>query len=93
MTVLLVGGDQLGNIPRELEEYGCEEIIHWKGRKNSDKKRSIPQNVDMVLVLHDFVNHSLMDAVKEQAKRRRLPILFSRRGTVEVKQVLGKKKG
>ena len=86
MTVLLVGADRLGNIPKELEEYGCSEIIHWDGRKAQDKK--IPQKVDMVLMLHDFLNHNLMIRIKAEAKRRDLPIVYSRRGTADLKQAL-----
>ncbi|KKM09560.1 hypothetical protein SY88_18365 [Clostridiales bacterium PH28_bin88] len=91
LTVLLVGADQLGNIPKELEQYGCKEIIHWSGRKAQTRKKSIPANVHMVLLFHDFVSHGLMDIVKEQAKRRRLPIVFSRRGTADLKRAMVKK--
>lgn len=86
MTVLLVGADRLGNIPKELRQYGCEEIIHWDGRKVQDKK--IPQKVDMVLMFHDYLNHSLMGKIKEEAKKRNLPVLFSRRGTVDIMKTL-----
>lgn len=88
MTVLLVGADQLGNIPRELEQIGCKHIIHWNGRKANTRKKCIPTNIDLVLVFYDYVNHGLMDIVKEQAKRRQLPVLFSRRGTCDLKKTL-----
>lgn len=90
MTVLLVGADRLGNIPQELEQHGCKRIIHWDGRKA--RKREIPTKVDMVLVFHDFVNHRLMDDVKLQAKKRCLPIVFSRRGIADLRCALCSKK-
>lgn len=86
MTVLLVGADRLGNIPKELEQFGCDKIIHWDGRKL--QKKEIPHRVDMVLVFHDFVNHRLMNDVKEQAKKRSLPLLFSRRGVADLRKQL-----
>ncbi len=86
MTVLLVGADRLGNIPHELKNHGCTEIIHWTGRK--ERTRPIPERVEMVLVIHDFVNHGLMDSVKTQARRRRLPIFFAKRGIAGLKQAL-----
>lgn len=86
MTVLLVGADRLGNIPKELEHYGCKKIIHWDGRKKLDKK--IPQQVDMVLMFHDFIGHNLMSKIKLQAKKRNLPVIYSRRGTADLKQAL-----
>lgn len=92
LTVLLVGADQLGNLPRELEKHGCKEIIHWSGRKKLTRKKVIPACVDMVLVLHDYVNHGLMNNVREQAKNRRLPVFFSRRGTAGLEQALTSRK-
>lgn len=86
MTVLLIGADRLGNMPKELEDHGAREIIHWSGRK--ERNREIPRHVDMVLVVHDYVNHALMYSVKGQAKRRRLPIIFAKRGVAELKQAL-----
>ncbi|MBT9172710.1 MAG: hypothetical protein DDT21_01096 [Syntrophomonadaceae bacterium] len=91
MTVLLVGADRLGNMPKELEDYGASEIIHWSGRK--ERKKDIPRHVDMILIVHDYVNHALMDCVKGQAKRRRLPIIFTKRGVADLKQALRNGKG
>lgn len=91
MTVLLVGADRLGNMPKELEDHGVSEIIHWPGRKG--RNRDIPQHVDMVLIVHDYVNHGLMDSVKGQAKRRQLPIIFAKRGVADLKQALRNGKG
>ena len=86
MTVLLVGADRLGNIPDELKRHGCEKIIHWDGRKKQTK--DIPGQVDLVFVFHDFVNHRLMENVKSQAKRRCLPIHYTRRGIAEIRVAL-----
>ncbi|MBT9141167.1 MAG: hypothetical protein DDT30_01754 [Dehalococcoidia bacterium] len=91
MTVLLVGADRLGNMPKELEDHGASKIIHWSGRK--EKNKDIPRHVDMILVVHDYVSHALMDSVKGQAKRRRLPILFAKRGVSELKQALKTEQG
>ena len=86
MTLLVVGVDRLGNMPAALREYGVGHIIHWSGRK--DRNRAIPQNVHMILIVYDFVNHGLMENVKSQAKRRRLPIFFVRRGVAELREAL-----
>ncbi len=86
MTALLVGADKLGNIPDILEDKGFENIIHWTGRKSLSKARKIPLDVDLVLVFHDYVNHILMDSVKAQAKQRKLPVMFSKRGTSVLKK-------
>lgn len=86
MTVLLVGADRLGNMPRELEEHGATEIIHWSGRK--ERNRDIPRHVGMILVVHDYINHALMSSVKGQAKSRRLPMIYVKRGVADLKQAM-----
>lgn len=88
MTVLLVGADQLGNIPKELEQHGCKEIIHWSGRKKNCSKKNIPSRVDMVVIFHDYVSHVLMNAIKEHAKALSLPIIFSKRSVADIKKNL-----
>lgn len=85
MTVLIVGGDNLGNLTQELEEQGCQEIIHWEGRKKAAVKKKIPAKVDVVVVLHDFVSHDLMSTIKEKAKKLKLPMVFSKRSVADIK--------
>lgn len=88
MTVLIVGADQLGNIPQELEKYGCEEVIHWDGRKKTAVKKEIPTKVDMVVILHDFVGHVLMNSIKEKAQKMKLPLVYSKRSVTHIKEKL-----
>ncbi len=83
MTVLIVGGDRLGNIPKELRKEGVNEIIHWTGRAKSFCNRAIPKNVDKVILFYDFMNHNLMQSVKRQAKMYRIPISYARRAVIQ----------
>lgn len=92
MTVLLVGADQLGNIPKELEQFGCSQVIHWSGRKKEVLKKGIPAKVDIVFVFHDYVGHNLMAIIKEQAKRLELPVIFVKRSVADIKSKLILKK-
>ena len=85
MTVLIVGADKLGKLPQELEQHGCQEVIHWAGRKKTSVKKEIPINVDFVVILHDYVSHRLMNSIKGQAKRLRLPVVFSKRSVADIK--------
>lgn len=84
MTVLIVGGDRLGNIPKELVKEGVTEIIHWTGRSKSCRTREIPRNVDWVILLYDFTNHMLMQNVKKQVKMYKIPITYSKRAIVNI---------
>ena len=83
MTVLIVGGDRLGNIPKELRKDGVNEVIHWTGRAKSFCNKEVPKNVDWVIVLYDFTNHVLMNSVKRQAKMKKIPISFGRRTVLQ----------
>jgi hypothetical protein len=86
VTLLVVGGDRLGNMPLALRKYGVRHIIHWAGRKA--RSRAVPSHVQVILIVYDFVNHGLMEDVKAQAKRRRLPIFYVRRGVADLHQAL-----
>ncbi|MBS4026329.1 MAG: DUF2325 domain-containing protein [Clostridia bacterium] len=80
MCLFLVGGDRLGNINRNLLEWGFTEIVHIDGRKSpSPKQITIPAKTDAVVVLTDFINHNTCEIIKKQAKERDIPIVFSKR--------------
>ncbi len=84
MTALIVGGDRLGNIPDVLKEQGIEDYIHWSGRKKGMRKMSVPCNVDMVIVLYDFIEHRLTEIIKEQTKTMNIPCVFSKRASSDL---------
>ncbi|MBP1763680.1 MAG: hypothetical protein H6Q65_738, partial [Firmicutes bacterium] len=48
MNVMIVGGDHLGNISKNLESYGVTAIEHIRGRNTSDRKIKIPQATSLV---------------------------------------------
>ncbi|MBC8060269.1 MAG: DUF2325 domain-containing protein [Clostridiaceae bacterium] len=79
MSILLIGGDSLGNITEKLIANGFEDIEHITGRKNDAKNFKIPRNIDLVMVLVDFVSHKLTAIVKEESKRSDVKIAFSKR--------------
>jgi hypothetical protein len=88
MTVLIVGADKLGNLPLELQQHGCQEVIHWDCRKQAAKKKEIPKKVDMVVVFHDFIGHEMMNSIKEKAKKLKLPLIFSKRSISDIRKKL-----
>ncbi|MEL7596593.1 MAG: DUF2325 domain-containing protein [Clostridiaceae bacterium] len=88
MSVLVVGGDRLGNIKDNLKQTGFEEISHLSGRKKSQKSIRIPENTDVVLVLTDFVNHQIAKAIKKQTKDNNTKILFAKRSWSHIEESL-----
>jgi len=88
MSILLVGGDSLGNITKKLVESGFQDIEHITGRKNGSLRMKIPSNTDLILVLVDFVSHKLTEVVKEESKRCDVKIAFSRRSWTHMEKVI-----
>lgn len=84
MTALIVGGDRLGNIPDLLNAKGIQEYIHWPGRKKGMRNREIPLNVDMIIVLYDFIEHNLASIIKKQSKNLDVPCIFAKRASSDL---------
>ncbi len=87
-TILVVGGDRLGNIVELLQEQGFRDVHHVSGRKSSQTGIKIPSGVHLILVLTDFINHNLAKTIKAQAKDRQLPILFCKRSCAAISKAL-----
>ena len=88
MRALIVGGDYIEQIAEELSSYGYTKVEHWNGRKQGDTRRSIPSNVELVLVLTDYTSHPLLKHLKQETQRAGVSVLYSRRSLVEVRQKL-----
>ncbi|WP_035383514.1 DUF2325 domain-containing protein [Ferriphaselus sp. R-1] len=78
MTALIVGGDNVDGIKDELVAHGMRKVRHWSGRKHGDKNHVIPLDVELIVVLVNYVNHSLSVKVKKEAKRLRVPVIYSK---------------
>lgn len=79
MAILLVGADRLGSITDILREQGVAEVIHWTGRDKKQESRLIPQRVREIVVFCDFVNHNLAKQIKQQAKKKNIPVVYTKR--------------
>lgn len=78
-NLVIVGADHLGHIEKNLNQIGFKNILHIKGRRESDGRFQLPQETDAVLVLLDFVSHNLAKATKDKARKQSLPIIFAKR--------------
>lgn len=82
MSLLILGGDNINPILKTLQSLGVSDILHWTARnqKNGRKRaKKIPQKVDMVLMLTNFLNHNAMLHYRSEAKTKNLPIMYSTR--------------
>jgi len=87
-SLLIVGADDLGIILKKLSSAGFHEVFHIDGRKEKTVKAGIPKNIDMILVLTDFVNHNLSTVIKQKAKSQSIPIFFAKRSWTSIYQTL-----
>lgn len=93
MTALVIGGDHIDKIRRELVEHGLDKIEHWGGRKPADARREIPARVKLVVMVTDQLNHAMLYNATIKATRLGLPIIYSRRSAHELRDKLGERFG
>lgn len=79
MSVLVIGGDRINTISKKLEEKGFDYINHISGRKKNDIKFTISDDLDLVLVLTDYIGHTLSKNIKKKSKDKDVKVLFSNR--------------
>ena len=78
MATLIVGGDKIDSIKAELFAQGVTHIAHWTGRKHGDKNSVIPKNTQRIVMLTNYINHSLAGKIKKEAKRLNIPIEYTK---------------
>ncbi|WP_071394378.1 DUF2325 domain-containing protein [Bacillus tuaregi] len=87
-SLLIIGGDSLGVIPDKLSSCGFDKIIHTNGRKVKMIDRKIPDHINCILVLTDYVNHNLSSVIKRRAKTKSIPIFYAKRSWSSIHQAL-----
>ncbi|MGN7312631.1 DUF2325 domain-containing protein [Alkalicoccobacillus gibsonii] len=88
-SLMIVGADHLGSIPKKLEDMGFANILHISGRKTKMVKREIPADIDMILVLTDFINHNLTTVLKKKAMEQDVPICYAKRSWCSIYKAIG----
>ena len=86
MSVLIVGGDHLGSIPKELDKIGVNEVRHITGRSGQKIRDGIPETMDFIIMLYDFVNHNLAHKIKNFAENRGVPVVYAKRSWSSIYQ-------
>lgn len=92
MTVLIVGGDYVTSFKHLVSTQHGARVEHWSGRKKGFAKRSFPNETKLVVLVCDYVSHSLANSVKEKANRNGIPLVFCHRSVNELKHKLVNKK-
>lgn len=85
MSVLIIGGDKINTIKGILDQLGNFSITHWDTRKKSSAcRKDIPQDTDLVLMITDFINHNAMYKYKNEAKKKNISLVCSKRSASSV---------
>jgi hypothetical protein len=87
-SLLIVGADHLGVIPDKLTSVGFDEIVHINGRKSQMVRKEIPEKINCILILTDYVNHNLSTVIKKQAKHHSIPIYYAKRSWSSINKAL-----
>ncbi len=79
MTALIVGGDHVESIRKAMSARGMERIEHWNGRKPGDLRKSLPKETDLVVVLYDYLSHTMLRKIKTDTAGTGIPVIHCRR--------------
>lgn len=89
MSVVVIGGDYLGNIEKNLYSLGVTDLQHITGRKAVAKNKiTVPRGTDFILLFTDYVNHRTADTVKQIAKSREIPVVYAKRSWRAIEEKL-----
>ena len=80
-SVLIVGGDQIDAIKQVLISHGAEHINHWSGRKSGDSNKVIPQDTKMIVLITNWISHSITHKVKKNANKRGIKVIYTPNGS------------
>lgn len=93
MTTLVIGGDHIDAIRRELSARGLNDVEHWVGRKPADARKTIPDRIKLVIAVTDQLSHSMLYSATVGAQRNGLAIIYTRRSAHELREKLAERYG
>ena len=80
MSVLVIGGDKISQISKMLQTLGVSKINHWDARKKSSApKKKVPMDTDCIVMITSFLNHNTMLKYKNEAKKKDIPYVCTKR--------------
>ncbi len=89
-SVLIVGGDQIDGIKQVLLNYGIDHINHWPGRKVGDSNKVIPQDTKIIVLITNWISHSITHKVKRNALKRGIKVIYTPNGPTALQSRLQK---
>lgn len=87
-SALIVGGDQIDGIKLVLTQYGIGHINHWSGRKVGDGNRIIPHDTKFIVLITNWISHSITHKVKKNAMKRGIKVIYTPNGSTALRNRL-----
>ncbi len=87
-SALIVGGDQIDGIKQVLANHGITEINHWSGRKVGDSNKVIPQDTKFIVLITNWISHSITHKVKKNAMKRGIKVIYTPNGSAALQNRL-----
>ncbi|MDZ4142599.1 MAG: DUF2325 domain-containing protein [Methylotenera sp.] len=89
-SVLIVGGDQIDGIRQVLSNHGVNQINHWSGRKVGDSHRIIPHDTTIIVLITNWISHSITHKIKRNAIKRGIKVIYTPNGATALHNRLQK---
>jgi hypothetical protein len=83
-NVLIIGGDHVERYKSFLYAQGYASVMHWDGRRKSECHRSLPQSLDLLVIMVDQISHGLLYKMRRLADERALPIVYTQRSMTQL---------
>jgi hypothetical protein len=80
-SALIIGGDQIDGIKQVLTNHGITEINHWSGRKVGDSNKVIPHDTKFIVLITNWISHSITHKVKKNAMKRGIKVIYTPNGS------------
>ncbi|MBA3695689.1 MAG: DUF2325 domain-containing protein [Methylotenera sp.] len=87
-SALIVGGDQINGIKEVLVNYGIDHINHWPGRKVGYGNKVIPYNTKFIVLITNWISHSITHKVKKNAMKRGIKVIYTPNGSAALRNRL-----
>ncbi len=84
MSVLVIGGDKIDAITSVLQSFSFNKIVHWDARNPSVVRKEIPADIQLVIMLTNFLNHNAMNKFKGEAKKKAIQFICAKRSESSV---------
>ena len=87
-SALIVGGDQIDGIKQVLTDHGITHINHWSGRKVGDSNKVIPHDTKFIVLITNWISHSITHKVKKNAMKRGIKVIYTPNGSTALRNRL-----